>query len=479
MADAFSQLMENPMAILDVSYDEVSRMPPEQIRTFQNYWVAKRYAEFRPNIPYLDKLAKEQGVEKVQDIDDIVPLLYAHTVYKSYPLSYIDRSQFDRLTKWLNRLTTIDLSHIDATGIESIDDWIDLLDKETPLEIMHTSGTTGKLSFLPRTRLCTRQNVSLLSNIRRDWYGTNSMPDLIKTPRPFIDLVHRYGGASRPRFAAASAEMFAGGDHNALFLYNSRLSADLMSLSGRIRAAEARGEQGALAIPPALLRRREELLEMEKNQRQVLDEFINKARVRFGGQDVLFNAFFNASYGLFYDWAVKGLKEGYKNIFGPNTLVVGVGRGNKDMDTRVYPEESDQIIKEFVGCDISTLAPIYAMIENMNFGVLCEEGKFHLPPTQVNYLLDPKTGKLLPRRDNTTGRLATFDLLTETYWMGLVTGDRVTMGGWEQTCKCGRTGCHVDMDIRRFSQMEGGDDKVTCGGAPEAHDKAAAFLASL
>lgn len=31
-------------------------------------------------------------------------------------------------------------------------------------------------------------------------------------------------------------------------------------------------------------------------------------------------------------------------------------------------------------------------------------------------------------------------------------------------------------DIRRYSEIEGGDDKITRAGAPEAHDKALDFI---
>src|SRR3546814_12238421 len=84
--------------------------------------------------------------------DLLAPLLYPHTVYKSYPISYLERARFDKLTKWLGGLTTVDISNVDASGIESIDDWLDLIDAETPLTVAHTSGTTGKLSFVPRTK---------------------------------------------------------------------------------------------------------------------------------------------------------------------------------------------------------------------------------------------------------------------------------------------------------------------------------------
>jgi len=78
-----------------------------------------------------------------------------------------------------------------------------------------------------------------------------------------------------------------------------------------------------------------------------------------------------------------------------------------------------------------------------------------------------------------TGRFASLDLLPSTYWAGLVTGDEITMHGFEKPCKCGRSGPYLLAAIRRYSEKEGGDDKVICAGAPAAHDQALAFLTEL
>jgi hypothetical protein len=53
------------------------------------------------------------------------------------------------------------------------------------------------------------------------------------------------------------------------------------------------------------------------------------------------------------------------------------------------------------------------------------------------------------------------------------------MGGWEQPCRCGRLGPYLHPTIQRYSELEGGDDKIMCSGAPEAHDKAMEFLSRL
>jgi hypothetical protein len=115
----------------------------------------------------------------------------------------------------------------------------------------------------------------------------------------------------------------------------------------------------------------------------------------------------------------------------------------------------------------------------MGLCMMCERGNYHIPPIIVPFLLDPETGRPLPREDGITGRFAGLDLMPQTYWAGLITGDEVTLSGWETPCACGRIGPHVVPPVRRYSEKEGGDDRIVCAGAPEAHDRALEFLAEL
>jgi len=81
---------------------------------------------------------------------------------------------------------------------------------------------------------------------------------------------------------------------------------------------------------------------------------------------------------------------------------------------------------------------------------------------------------VLPRVGEHTGRAAVFDLMADTYWGGFITGDEVT-ASFEQ-CECGRTTAHVASAIERFSEKKGGDDKITCVAAEDAHRAALEFL---
>jgi hypothetical protein len=469
MTSYLDRLIADPTSFHDAPYAQAFTLSCEEIDRLHLEGARKRFAELRPGLSVLDKLAREQGVETIETIDDLPPLLFPHTVYKSYPISYLERSRFDKLTKWLAGLTTSDISHVDASGIETIDDWIDLLDAETDLTVQHTSGTTGKLSFVPRSKKQWRETIVHSGVIIRDWWPDRGR-DIVKDGMPIIIPGYRYGAAAMQRGNGIQVDLYAKGEENTLFLYpNARFSADIASLGGRLRAAEARGEAGMIDIPPVLLERREALLELERRRPDDLKHFFSEAQRRFGGRDV----YVTAMWAILYDWAEEGLKRGLKNVFGKGSVLL-TGGGNKGKE---LPDDWRERVLEFLGFD--TIYEMYATSEQMGLSMMCEHGHYHIPPIQIPFLLDPATGKPLPRKDGLTGRFASFDLMPNTYWAGLVTGDEITLAGWEKPCACGRTGPHVIPPVRRYSEKEGGDDRIVCAGAPEAHDRALEFLAEL
>jgi hypothetical protein len=101
---------------------------------------------------------------------------------------------------------------------------------------------------------------------------------------------------------------------------------------------------------------------------------------------------------------------------------------------------------------------------------LCTHGWFHWPPSLVLFLLDPDTGKPLPRSGVQTGRLALFDLSVSTHWGGAITGDQITVD-WDTICPCGRVGPRLKNNVTRYSQMRD-DDKITCSKSPGAYERA-------
>lgn len=467
MTSLSAQLRADPTSFVEARYDEAFNLSREELDEIHLHGLQKRFNELRPRLAVLDALAKEQGIEHINHVDDAVPLLFPHTVYKSYPLSLLERSRFDRLTHWLAGMTTTDLSGVDASDVHTIDDWIALIEKTTEIQLLHTSGTTGKLSFIPRTRRQWDDTVRITANSLRDWHGAGAGPDVLKDHMPLVIPAYRYGASSSHRGVDRMVRMYAGGDDNALFLYpGAYYSADVASLAGRLKAAESRGEQGKLQLSPALLARREEFAVREGDRPEQMRRFFEAAVERYAGKDVILFAV----WPILFEWAEAGLARGLSKVFGPNSVLI-TGGGSKG---RVLPDNYRQQIFDFIG--FSRYYEYYSMSEIMAGCPRCDEGNFHIPPTMVPYVLDPDTGAPMPRSGRHTGRFGLMDLLPDSYWGGLITGDEVTLSGWDEPCACGRHGPYLHSTIGRFSEKQGGDDKINCAGAPEAHDKAIDYL---
>src|SRR5581483_11480011 len=61
--------------------------------------------------------------------------------------------RFDLLNAWLNELTVHDLSGVDVSHAQTIDEWLDAVEAATPVRVMVSSGTSGKCSLLPKSTL--------------------------------------------------------------------------------------------------------------------------------------------------------------------------------------------------------------------------------------------------------------------------------------------------------------------------------------
>lgn len=469
-SDMVARLVEDPGCYPKLDYMQGFELDRDAIEEIHLAGVKKRFENLRDRIAVLRKMSEEQGIHRIEKLDDVVPLLFPHTMYKSYPLSYIEKSRFDRLTKWFQGLTTIDLGKCNLDGIDTIDGWIRCLDESTEMQLIHTSGTTGKLSFLPRARKLAEDRFIMLSQIIRDWHGRHTGPDLLAEPRPVIYPSYRYGSSAQHRGVDVIFKLFAKTEENLLCLYPSdAFSADVASLAGRLRAAEEKGEQGALDLAPGLLNRRDEFLRREGERGERLEHFFAEAERRFKGRDVLVFSM----WPMLYDWAVAGRERGFAGLFGPNSVVQS-GGGNKGRD---LPDNARDIIVDFLGFD--NMVEFYGMSEMSGNCRKCEHGNYHIPPFTVPFVLDPDTGEAMPREGFQTGRFAFLDLLPETSWGGFISGDKVTVGWCDVPCDCGRTGPYLKGEIQRFSELQGGDDKISCAGAPAAQDRAIQFLAEL
>src|SRR5690625_6828212 len=123
------------------------------------------------------KLADRLGGATVDTLDDIVPLMFSHTAYKSYPAALIDNKRWDLMTRWLDKLTTYDLSGVDVDGCDSIDEWLDQIESQTSLQIVTSSGTTGTFSVIRKDTPITVEGMRIWKDMVFQKFGKEQSED--------------------------------------------------------------------------------------------------------------------------------------------------------------------------------------------------------------------------------------------------------------------------------------------------------------
>jgi hypothetical protein len=457
-----SRFADSPAAYFGHSWHAMHHMPAEELEALQLAALQLRFDELRDAIPTLTAMAGEHGVEAIDHLDDVVSLLFQHSVYKSYPASLLVKSRFTELTRWLDRLTTHDLSALDVSACRSVDEWLDVLDAETELRVAHSSGTTGTMSFLPRSA---HEWDRMFEGARCGMFQFSDPSGAGGAHEgEYFDLIwplYRHGRSAIMRMPEMGMKHLLGSERRLHALRPGRMSSDAMLVAARLRA---RGELDQLDVNPALRERRAEFEREQREMARSMPRFINEVAHELAGQRVWLLATWNVLYAL----AKAALDSGLERVFAGDSLVT-TGGGAKG---QVVPDDWQETVQRFTGA--TQVQHTYVMSEITALNKLCEHGRYHFEPWIVPFALDPEDGAPLPRDGQRTGRCAVFDLLAATYWGGFISGDEVSLSFNE--CACGRTTPHAARGIERYSEKQGGDDKITCVAAEDAHRAALEFL---
>ena len=143
----------------------------------------------------------------------------------------------------------------------------------------------------------------------------------------------------------------------------------------------------------------------------------------------------------------------------------------------VLPDDFMEVIKEFLGVDRIQVG--YGFSESSTFHWGCSEGRYHVAPWVIPFVLDPETSEPLPRTGVQTGRAAVYDILLRAHWGGVISGDEVTIN-WDLQCPCGQASVAFEPGIMRYSEKQGvEDDRITCAATHEVHSEAVNFMKGL
>ena len=465
-----TQFMDDPINFFGRSYTQMHTIGRPELEELQRQAMGIRFRQHHESIEILRKLADRLEIKALAEFKDVVPLLFSHTAFKSYPAALIDKKRFDLMTKWLDKLTSYDLSHVDTNGCDSIDEWIDRLDQQTPLEVITSSGTTGTLSIIPKDKRGAEEGMQIWKICLFQTFGTEPTEQQL---HPSVEVIwpnFASGKLGHLRIASMIKRGFTGGDETKFHpLYSGSVDTDLMFLASKMRAAASRGELDRLEIDPALAARKDEFIAMQARQPQELDAFFTRITEELRGKRV----FMIGTYSLMYDIAKAGLERGIKEVFAKDSAIL-TGGGMKGI---VLPADFMDVITEFLGVDRIQVG--YGFSEASTFHWACEEGRYHVMPWVIPFVLDPDTSEPLPRTGRQTGRAAVYDILLRAHWGGVISGDEVTID-WDLVCPCGRTSVAFEKDIMRYSEKKGvEDDRITCAATHEVQNEAVDFMKSV
>ena len=404
----------------------------------------ERLAQQRETIPVLGKLADEVGIDRIERLDDLVPLLFAHSNYKSYPEGFIAKGRWDLMNKWIDTLSTTKVTGLDVDGVTDQDSWVDRL-HAVGQKTYVTSGTTGKNSFLPQTQSDEDLSLKMLiQSVGRQplFAGGERRPIFIFGPK------HGYHRAAL--HFRTLVETFGRSDASYFLTEEPMRIAEITRL-GDLRKRIAEGT----AMPSEIAAFERETAAKQEANAARLDELMD-ALIEHRHEPMYVVGFW-AQYWLIVERArARGVQAGE---FHPDTVITG-GGGTKGA---VMPPDYEQQILGFFGISPDHVTGGYGMSE-VSTALGEVDGRYRPAPWVIPLLLDDTGEKRIDQEGGQAeGRFAFFDASLEGRWGGVITGDHVTVDFATSTPTV------VAGSIERYSALEGGDDKLTCAGTIDSY----------
>jgi hypothetical protein len=430
--------------VFDRSYPDLEARQLEAAREL--------FAERREQIPVLRRRAAESGVDEIRSLDDLVPLLFAHTSYKSYPASFVEQGRWDRLLQWMQTLSTQTVTDVDIEGVTDVDDWMDRL-RAAGHMVLATSGSSGKVSFLNHTRGDSEKK-------QRHYRRMSGWPYVKADNSRVVFLTSPSKGPNSAIEAAVNSAAVWARPGEAHFLTDEPLRLADISASAALnkRMAEGLATPGEIAVAQVLAQVRAERIGA------ALDDFVEKL-LAHRHEPIVVSALWAQHMAIIDRAKALGVEDGG---FHPDSLV-SAGGGLKGV---TLPDDYKERVDRFYGKVIRNNA--YGMTEMAQTCPKCQCGRYHRPPGLIWLLLDRDGERLLTADDGedgvVEGRFAFLDLLYEGRWGGLISGDKVTIDF--KDCPCGRPGPTILDTISRYAQA-GESDHIGCAGTIDAYIRGA------
>ena len=424
-------------------------IPFADLREAQIGAMNERFQERKGQIKLVGHRAREAGIAEVRSHEDAVKLLLPHTAYKSYPESWLAQKRWDRLSKWLDTVSTHRVPVAKVADADDVDDWIEKL-AENGFFVSCSSGTTGKSAML------------VASQKDMDWCKTEAV------------AAYAWGSGVKP---AQDRRIFG----MAAIAHVARNLATGEAYT--VAMQDPNYERFAYPVPPITVGGLTQMVVLRKAiadgtakpQDIAAFEKISAARQKAVDEAVgiTAQAVVAARHGKLH---VSGLWAGLYNVakavremgysakdFNPeNSIYSGGG-----LKRAVLPDDYREFVYETFNIQPERSYQNYSMQELHSGMPRCQAGgRYHVPPWVVPLILDKTGDNLLPMSGEYEGRAAFFDLSLDGRWGGVISGDKISIDF--SPCACGSKGPSIRDNIVRYADLEG-DDKIGCAGTVDAY----------
>lgn len=432
-----------------VGADDCFDIDPIDLLPVQLEAANERLAAQARRIPLLANRAESGGIEDIAQPADLVPLLFAHTTYKTYAEGWLNDGRWDRMGRWLATVSTRDVEGLDTAGVETLDDWLKEL--ETVGHYLScSSGTTGKPAMLS----CTEGDIALSARINIEallWAtGLTRGED-----RKFLGLGPQFAAPREDAIRQAMVDCFSSryppyqfGDGEPITVGS---MVDMITLRRKLADGTARPNEIAEFERIAAKRG----ADMEAAAKKAVDAVIEARDV-----PLLATGMFATLYQIAEGIRAKGHGG---DDFDPNNAMMVAG----GLKGAALPENYREYVLETFNVTEERLYHAYSMREINATFPLCHHGRYHVSPWVIMLPLDSTGEHLLDvDAEEIEARAAFFDASIEGRWGGVISGDRVSVSFGK--CGCGHQGPTIGREITRYSDLPGGD-KITCAGSIDAY----------
>ncbi len=420
------------------------------LRAVQIAAMNERFQDRIGRIKLLKHRAEEAGITEIRSLEDAVPLLLPHTAYKSYPESFLMEHKWDKLSKWLDTVSTHRVPAVDKAAIRDVDHWVETM-QASGHNVSCSSGTTGKSAML------------VASDADMEWCKREAPQAYTWGSGVPLDRSRRIFGlapvATVPRNIATGEAYTAALQDTNSERFNYPVPPITVGSLTQMVVARKKIADGTI-LP-------EELAEFERisaERAKAVEDAVGvtaQALVEARGDKLHVTGLWAGLYNVAK--AVRDMGYSAKDFNPENSIYVGGG-----LKRAKLPDDYREFVYETFNISPTRNYQNYSMQELQTGMPRCQKGgRYHLPVWLVPLILDKSGDNLLPIESGEyEGRAAFFDLSLDGRWGGVISGDKVAIDF--SPCACGSKSPSINDSIARYADLEG-DDKIGCAGTVDAY----------